>query len=214
MFFWEHKEEMTRWYYLFCCWCWKRKYLQIQRLHVTEYTVFFYAKLLQSPDRGKTKKPQKWRASRVGVGGSERVNWLVREHFSAAMKNKQIELYLLGNGLLLGSVSDHHVHRPPAEPLRDAFEAALLAWRERGQRLKSKGRPPPFPTPGFLKLLHSSLPVLVALYMFSIGNADPSPYSRTLERAGMSWVVVTSTFTQFGLNRTPRIYYYCGATGK
>lgn len=46
--------------------------------------------------------------------------------------------------------------------------------------------------------LHSS-PVLVALYMFSMGKAEPRPYSNTLERAGMSWVVVTSTFTQFGL---------------
>lgn len=44
-----------------------------------------------------------------------------------------------------------------------------------------------------------SSPVLVALYMFSMGKAEPSPYSKTLERAGMSWVVVTSTFTQFGL---------------
>lgn len=44
-------------------------------------------------------------------------------------------------------------------------------------------------------------PVLVALYMFSMGKAAPSPYSKTLERAGMSWVVVTSTFTQFGLQQ-------------
>lgn len=35
--------------------------------------------------------------------------------------------------------------------------------------------------------------------MFSMGNAEPRPYSNTLERAGMSWVVVTNTFTQFGL---------------
>lgn len=45
------------------------------------------------------------------------------------------------------------------------------------------------------------LPVLVALYMFSMGKAEPSPYSKTLERAGISWVVVTSTFTQFGLQQ-------------
>lgn len=37
--------------------------------------------------------------------------------------------------------------------------------------------------------------------MFSMGKAEPSPYSKTLERAGMSWVVVTSTFTQFGLQQ-------------
>ncbi len=45
----------------------------------------------------------------------------------------------------------------------------------------------------------SSSPVLVALYMFSIGKAEPRPYSNTLERAGISWVVVTNTFTQLGL---------------
>lgn len=50
--------------------------------------------------------------------------------------------------------------------------------------------------PHFSKL---SSPVLVALYMFSMGKAEPSPYSNTLERAGMSWVVVTNTFTQLGL---------------
>lgn len=71
-------------------------------------------------------------------GGVERVNRLVREHFSPTMKNKEIKLYLLGNGLLFGSVSDHHVHRPPTEPLRDALEAALLAWREQSQRLAPK----------------------------------------------------------------------------
>lgn len=50
------------------------------------------------------------------------------------MKNEQSELYLLGNGLFLGSISDHHVHRSPTEPLRDAFEAALFALQEQGQR--------------------------------------------------------------------------------
>lgn len=34
-----------------------------------------------------------------------------------------------------------------------------------------------------------------------MGKAAPSPYSKTLERAGMSWVVVTSTFTQLGLQQ-------------
>lgn len=29
-------------------------------------------------------------------------------------------------------------------------------------------------------------PIFVALYMFSIGKAEPRPYSKTLERAGMS----------------------------
>lgn len=42
----------------------------------------------------------------------------------------QIELYLLGNGLFLGSVPDHHVHRSPTEPLRDAFKTALFAFQE------------------------------------------------------------------------------------
>lgn len=46
-----------------------------------------------------------------------------------------------------------------------------------------------------------SSPVLVALYMFSIGKAEPRPYSSTLERAGISWVVVTNTFTQLGLEQ-------------
>lgn len=46
-----------------------------------------------------------------------------------------------------------------------------------------------------------SSPVFVALYMFSMGKADPRPYSNTLERAGMSWVVVTNTFTQLGLKQ-------------
>lgn len=32
--------------------------------------------------------------------------------------------------------------------------------------------------------------------MFSMGKADPRLYSRTLASAGMSCVVVTSTFTQ------------------
>ena len=31
-----------------------------------------------------------------------------------------------------------------------------------------------------------------------MGKMDPRPYRRTLARAGTSWVVVTSTFTQFG----------------
>lgn len=44
-------------------------------------------------------------------------------------------------------------------------------------------------------------PVLVALYMFSMGKAEPRPYSNTLERAGMSCVVVTNTFTQLGLEQ-------------
>lgn len=35
--------------------------------------------------------------------------------------------------------------------------------------------------------------------MFSIGNISPSPYRRTLARAGTSWVVVIRTFTQFFL---------------
>ena len=47
-------------------------------------------------------------------------------------------------------------------------------------------------------------PVLVALYMFSMGNAEPRPYSSTLDRAGISWVVVTSTLTQLGLGRRTR----------
>lgn len=46
-----------------------------------------------------------------------------------------------------------------------------------------------------------SSPILVALYMFSIGKAEPRPYSKTLDRAGMSWVVVTNTFTQLGLEQ-------------
>ena len=49
--------------------------------------------------------------------------------------------------------------------------------------------------------LRFSSPVLVALYMFSMGKAEPRPYSKTLERAGISWVVVTNTFTQLGLEQ-------------
>ena len=37
--------------------------------------------------------------------------------------------------------------------------------------------------------------------MFSMGKAEPRPYSRTLDRAGMSCVVVTNTFTQLGLKQ-------------
>lgn len=54
--------------------------------------------------------------------------------------------------------------------------------------------------PLFLTLF-LSLPVLVALYIFSMGKAEPRPYSNTLERAGISWVVVTNTFTQLGLEK-------------
>jgi hypothetical protein len=36
--------------------------------------------------------------------------------------------------------------------------------------------------------------------MFSIGKISPSPYKRTLARAGTSWVVVIRTFTQFFLD--------------
>lgn len=58
------------------------------------------------------------------------VNWLVQAHFSAVrVVKKQIELYLLGHGLFFGSVPNHHVHGPPAEPLRDSLEAALLALK-------------------------------------------------------------------------------------
>lgn len=125
------------------------------------------------------------------------VDWLVGgTFFSAVMKNKQIELYLLGNGLFLGSISNHHVHRSPAEPLRDALEAALFALGEQGAAVNaSKDQHRCGEGPSLLS------PVLVALYMFSMGKAEPSPYSKTLERAGMSWVVVTSTFTQFGLQQ-------------
>lgn len=42
--------------------------------------------------------------------------------------------------------------------------------------------------------------------MFSMGNAEPRPYSNTLERAGMSWVVVTSTFTQLGLEEKETVF--------
>lgn len=52
-----------------------------------------------------------------------------------------------------------------------------------------------------LLYLRLSSPVLVALYMFSMGKAEPRPYSNTLDRAGMSWVVVTNTFTQLGLEQ-------------
>lgn len=40
------------------------------------------------------------------------------------------------------------------------------------------------------------LPILVALYIFSIGKAPPKLYSKTFASAGISWVVVTNTFTQ------------------
>lgn len=40
--------------------------------------------------------------------------------------------------------------------------------------------------------------------MFSIGNISPSPYRRTLARAGTSWVVVIRTFTQFFLQGRKR----------
>lgn len=59
-----------------------------------------------------------------------------------------------------------------------------------------------------LSFLSQILPVLVALYMFSMGKAEPRPYSSTLERAGMSWVVVTSTFTQLGLEQDVHIHIY------
>lgn len=35
--------------------------------------------------------------------------------------------------------------------------------------------------------------------MFSMGNTEPRPYSRTLASAGISCVVVTNTLTQLGL---------------
>lgn len=44
--------------------------------------------------------------------------------------------------------------------------------------------------------------------MFSMGNAEPRPYSSTLDRAGMSWVVVTSTFTQLGLEATKTFLFF------
>lgn len=56
----------------------------------------------------------------------------------------------------------------------------------------------------FFLTLFLSLPVLVALYIFSMGKAEPRPYSNTLERAGISWVVVTNTFTQLGLGKENR----------
>lgn len=46
-----------------------------------------------------------------------------------------------------------------------------------------------------------SLPVLVALYMFSIEKTSPRLYSKTLAKAGTNCVVVTKTFTQRGLSR-------------
>lgn len=49
------------------------------------------------------------------------------------------------------------------------------------------------------------LPIFVALYMFSIGNATPKPYNRTFANAGISWVVVTSIFTQFVLFQKKKI---------
>lgn len=44
--------------------------------------------------------------------------------------------------------------------------------------------------------------------MFSMGNAEPRPYSKTFDKAGMSWVVVTITFTQLGLKQRDGISFY------
>lgn len=46
------------------------------------------------------------------------------------------------------------------------------------------------------KKLVCNLPILVAEYMLSIGNIPPRPNNNTLAKAGINWVVVTSTFTQ------------------
>lgn len=48
--------------------------------------------------------------------------------------------------------------------------------------------------------------------MFSIGKAEPRPYSKTLERAGMSCVVVTNTFTQLGLDQDGHSKYIYSST--
>lgn len=58
------------------------------------------------------------------------VNWLVEAHFSAVRVIKTDELYLLGHGLFFGSISYHHIHSSPTEPLRDTLKTALLAFKK------------------------------------------------------------------------------------
>lgn len=45
-------------------------------------------------------------------------------------------------------------------------------------------------------LLQQNSPILVALYMFSMGNTEPRLYNSTFASAGINCVVVTKTLTQ------------------
>lgn len=215
---------MTRFYSKFCLWCWRCKYLTVvsRRLYVTKYAWkkknvgcflhdYFYKKhqmcehkLLQIP-------PQPHRARQRSCRSEEHrgVNWLVGEHFSATMKKEQIELYLLGNGLFLGSISDHHVHRSPTEPLWDAFKAALFALREQGQRLKQMK-----PHTAILNLLYCShlswLRCICSLWG-KLNQAHTVRLWRGLGWAGW-WLPAHSRSSAY--SRTPGICYDCGATSK
>ena len=44
--------------------------------------------------------------------------------------------------------------------------------------------------------MEENLPILVALYIFSIEKTPPNPYNNVLAKPGTNWVVVTSTLTQ------------------
>lgn len=148
-------------------------------------------------------------SAKVRRMGGRGVNWLVGEHFSAVMKKEQIKLYLLGNGLFLGSISDHHVHRSPTEPLRDAFEAALFALREQGRWLKRMKTHTV--VVNFLYCSHLSWLRCICSLWGKLNQAHTVRLWRGLGWAGW-WLPAHSRSSAY--NRTPWICHYCGATSK